>query len=536
MAYLPSYIRRAIRCGPVPKLRNWRELKLKKLTRAERVMAFGERYLITPEGDRAGKPLRLDVFQQAFIYAVFDSPTQISRAFLSIARKNGKTSLIALIVAAFVIGPEAKPNSRIVSGARSHKQAAEVFGYLKKMIVNSPKANALVHIRSHLNEVVGLGKNVTYKALTASPKTNLGGSPRVAVLDELGAIDGSTDAFVDAIDTAQGAYSDALLIGISTQAKSDLDLFSLWLDDAERSLPSNTVSHVYEAEADCDIMSKTAWRASNPALGVFRSEVDQQAHAELALRMPSRESSFRNFNLNQRIALEGLWLAPTPWRNCSGAPDLDVLRRGPVALGLDLSSRDDLTAAVASAVDDDGVVHALPFTYTPAGTLEDRAKRDRVPYEVWVRDGQLFALPGNYLDYDDVCTHVALQLSELGIDIDSIEFDPWRIDVLMRSAERTGFAQLATWNRVGQGYKSMSPRCEAFQRLILQGMYRHGGHPLLNMAASHAVAMPDPAGNVKLAKDRSSHRIDPLVAAVMAAYPVTEGEVAPEFDVQAMIG
>jgi phage terminase large subunit-like protein len=81
----------------------------------------------------------------------------------------------------------------------------------------------------------------------------------------------------------------------------------------------------------------------------------------------------------------------------------------------------------------------------------------------------------------------------------------------------------------------MSPRLESFESAALEHKLRHGAHPLLTMAAANAIRVKDPAGSSKLDKAKSSQRIDPLIAAVMAVYPVTEGEV-DAFDVAAVIG
>jgi phage terminase large subunit-like protein len=78
---------------------------------------------------------------------------------------------------------------------------------------------------------------------------------------------------------------------------------------------------------------------------------------------------------------------------------------------------------------------------------------------------------------------------------------------------------------------------DAFETLLLAGKLRHGGHPLLNMAVANAVAVHDPSGNAKLDKAQSTLRIDPLVAAIMAAYAVTEGQQNPvEFAAESRIG
>jgi phage terminase large subunit-like protein len=89
------------------------------MTRGDRVCKFIETYCFVPEGKLVGKPLKLMKFQRDFITAIYDHPAGITRAYLSIARKNGKSSLIASIALAHIVGPEAKQNSQIISGARS---------------------------------------------------------------------------------------------------------------------------------------------------------------------------------------------------------------------------------------------------------------------------------------------------------------------------------------------------------------------------------------------------------------------------------
>ena len=69
---------------------------------------------------------------------------------------------------------------------------------------------------------------------------------------------------------------------------------------------------------------------------------------------------------------------------------------------------------------------------------------------------------------------------------------------------------------------------------MLKNKIRHGGHPLLNLGAAHAVVVRDPAGNRKIAKDKSTQRIDVLVASLMAAHPLL-AQTTAEFDIGAMI-
>lgn len=494
------------------------------LTRGERVIAFIERYIKTPEGTHTGKPLKLADFQKRFILDTYDNPSGTRRALLSIARKNGKSALIAAIVLAHLIGPEAKLNSQIISGAMSRDQAALVYKLAVKMVQLNPALLPLVRVTHGAKVMYGIARNVEYKPIAADGSTALGASPVLAILDEVGQVRGATSAFVEAIVTSQGAHDAPLLIAISTSSPSDADMFSQWIDDAVRSADPHTVVHEYRAPDGCDLLDPEAMRAANPGLGLFRNEIDLVENLKRASRLPALEASARNLLLNQRIALESLWLAPSTWRSCAGLPDLEVLKQAKSSLALDLSGRVDLTAAVVAARDDTGVVHLLPFVFTPLVGLAERARRDRAPYDQWVREGKLIATPGAAVDYKYVAEFMRDALKDLDINPATIVFDRWRIDQFKQAATDANFATAATWKECGQGYKDMSPRLEYFSAALLDEKIRHGNHPLLNLAAASAIMTRDAAGNGKLDKAKTTQRIDPLVAAVMSAFAVGDGQ------------
>jgi phage terminase large subunit-like protein len=508
---------------------------MKALTRGQRVLAFAEAYCLVPEGAKVGAKLKLEPFQRKFILDIYDNPKGTRRAIMSIARKNGKSALIAALMLAHIVGPEAKQNSQVVSGAMSRDQAALVFNLASKMLDLQPLFAGLYRTIPSTKRIIGLRKNVEFRALSADGTTAHGLSPILAILDEVGQVRGPMTPFIEAITTSQGAHENPLLVMISTQAPSDADFLSMQIDDAKRSGDPHTVCHVYEADADCDLLDESQWAKANPALNTFRSKKDLEEQLKQASRIPSIEASARNLLLNQRVALESLWLAPGVWKENGGLPDLEVFRSGTyVSMGLDLSQRNDLTAAVLAAKDDDGVVHLLPFVFSPTEGMAERENRDKAPYTAWVKAGQLVAVPGKVLDYEWVSEWLRLKLGELGISPSSVQFDRWRINEMKQAAERAGFAQDAEWCEIGQGFKDMSPRVEMFEQLLLQGKLRHGAHPLLNMSAANAIAVSDPANNRKLDKSKATQRIDPLVAAVMAVGAFTDQGSA--LDIAAMIG
>lgn len=481
------------------------------MTRGERVIAFIERYCKAPEGAHVGQPIVLEGFQKKFILDVYDNPHGTHTAILSIARKNGKTALIAGILLAHLIGPEAQQNSQIVSGALSRDQAAIVFKLAVKMINLNEALQDLVHIIPSTKTLVGLAKNVEFRALSAEGKTTHGLSPILAILDETGQVKGPQDEFVDAVVTAQGAHEAPLLMVISTQAATDADLLSIWIDDALKGEDPKTVCHLYTTPMESDILDKESWRSSNPALGKFRSEPDMQKLAEKASRMPSAENTFRNLNLNQRVSTVSPFIAKQTWDTCLG--DLPpIYECDEVWAGLDLSARTDLTACVFLGRKDEKY-YTYPTVWTPEIGLVDRAKRDRVPYDLWVKQGYLFTTPGATVDYEYVAKHIGEIASDVKI-LHAIAFDRWRIDVFKKECDKLGLELPLV--AFGQGFKDMSPALDTLEAQLLNARIVHNNNPALNMAAANAVVVKDPAGGRKLDKSKATNRIDPMVALAMA--------------------
>jgi phage terminase large subunit-like protein len=482
----------------------------KKLSRGERVCAFIERYCIVPEGMLVGQKLKLAPFQRKFILEVYDNPHGTGMGILSMPRKNSKTATIACLLLAHIAGPEAVQNSRIISGARSREQAGEVYNYASKMVQMSPELSDVIRIVPSGKKLIGLTMNVEYQAISAEGKTAHGKSPIVAILDEVGQVQGSSDDFIDAIITAQGAYDAPLLLAISTQAATDADLFSIWIDDALESDDPTTVCHVYKADDDCDVLDKKQWHKSNPALGMFLNEKKFEEMAERAARMPSFESTFRNLHLNQRVQRNNPFVSRTVWQENGALPD--SLSGVEVTVGLDLSARTDLTAAVIVFTDGEGITHVYPQFWIPEAGLHERVKRDKVPYDLWADSGLINLCAGATIDYEFVIRDLCDLLQDCHIK--AIAFDRWRIDIFKKDMERMGvdFPMIPH----GQGFRDMSPALDALEAALLNKRIRHGNHPVLTMCAANAVETKDPAGNRKLDKSKATGRIDGMVALAMA--------------------
>ncbi len=188
----------------------------------------------------------------------------------------------------------------------------------------------------------------------------------------------------------------------------------------------------------------------------------------------------------------------------------------PVYAGLDLSETQDLTALVLVAPID-GLFHVRPVFWLPEAGLFERARVDRVPYDLWHEQGFLEVTPGKSIEYEYIAQYLYRVFEHQ--DVRKLGFDRWNMRHLRPWLIKAGFSEEMIDERFvdfGQGYQSMSPALRDLESALLAGKVRHGNHPVLTMCAANAVVKSDEAGNRKLDKKRSAGRIDGMVALAMA--------------------
>lgn len=472
-----------------------------------------------PSGDLVGKPLVLEEFQRKFILEVYDNPYGTRRAYLSLARKNGKTALISALVLAHVVGPEARLNTQVISGARSREQAALIFDLACKMVQQNKTLMQWVRIVPSSKKLIGLALRTEYKAISAESKTAFGLSPVLAILDEVGQVKGPRDDFVSAVTTSQGAYQDALLIAISTQAPTDNDMFSQWLDAQKNAPDPRVVSHVYAAKEDCALNDRAAWIVANPALGKFKALSDLEQECKLAMDLPANESEFRNFSLNQRVEASSPFVSRSVWEANGAAPD--PLGDQEVYGGLDLAAVHDLTALVLTT--QAGDVH--PTFWLPKEGLVEKAKKDHVPYDVWEKEGYLLTTPGKAVEYEYVAEYLRGVFDQYNIV--KIGFDRYHMKFLKPWLIKAGFSdtELERFVEFGQGTSSMTPALREFEVRLLNSQLKHGMHPVMNMCAANCKTVGRSDAR-KFDKEKARGRIDGMQALAMAigVMPPTEAE------------
>lgn len=489
---------------------------------AERAIRFFERALVHCDGEWANKPFTLLPWQADMIRRLFgtlneDGSRQYRTCYCEIARKNGKSELAAGI-ALYLLFSDGEAGAQIYGAAADRDQSGIVFRVAAEMVRRAPALAKRARVLDSVKRIAVPGTASFYRAIPADAAGSHGFNASGIIVDELH-VQPNRD-LLDVLQTSTGARRQPLTFLITT---AGYDRNSVcwevhnYADQVARGVivDPTFLPIIYAADEADDWKAEGTWRKANPSLGETVKLEYLQQECKRAEEIPAYENTFRRLHLNQWTQQETRWLSLDKWDSCPPTVDDDALLGRACYGGLDLSTTTDLSAFALLFRDDDGGYDLRVWLWMPEETLRERERRDRVPYSLWVRQGYIETTPGNVIDYDWIRAKV-LELAEK-YNVVEVGFDPWNATQLVISLQNEGLEMVP----VRQGFASLSAPTKELEKLILGGLLRHGGNPILRWMADSAMVASDPAGNIKLCKPdrmKSSARIDGLAATVTALF------------------
>jgi phage terminase large subunit-like protein len=523
--------------------------------RAQAVIDFIQT-LTVPSGSGQGQPFKLLKFEIDFIKDIYeptlpDKRRAVRRAILSMARKNGKTALIAAIALAHLVGPEWQPNGEIYSAANDRDQAAIIFKFAKQIVELDAELSRRVDVIPSTKTMIARRSGSVYRAVSAEAGTKHGYMPNLVIYDELA--QAKNRDLYDVLDTSFGACKEPLFIVISTQSNDPEHILSQLIDDGLSKSDPSITCHLHAADPDCLLNDKRQWKKANPALGVFRDYDDLAAAIDKAIRMPADEPKVRNLLLNQRVRPSSILISRAEWMGCIG--EVQFQPGEEIYLALDLSNTLDLSALLMASADD--VARVRPFFWKPADQLTEQSFRDfgsgNYRYLEWEKAGHILTTQGKSINKEAIALHIA-DLSQR-FRIRALAYDRWRMDEILREFDRIGFQaykaeelddgrpqkakhyrdglRLIPW---GQGFKDMAPAIDALESAVVDHKLVHPNNPCLNWNMANAIAVMDPAGGRKLDKNESRFRIDGAVALAMVMGLRSRDRMHKTVDFETLIG
>lgn len=441
---------------------------------------------------------------------------QYRTVYVEIPKKNGKSETGAAI-ALKLLCADNEPGAEIYGAAGDRDQASIVFNVANQMVrLNPTLKNYIKPIPSTKRMIVHKTSSV-YRALSSESFTKHGYNPSGIIFDELHVQKNRVlyDTLVEGTDTAR---SQQLVFIITTAGIHDQTTIGWEVHDYAVKVKKGVIEDptflpvIYAADEKDDWEDPKVWAKCNPSLD-YIFDIDKiEKHYSAVKNNPARQNNFRRFRLNQWVGQVSRYIPMTHWDACNGKVDIEKLSKRPCYAGLDLSSTQDLTALVCVFPPEGNEPwQVLPYFFVPEDTIREKSKSDRAPYDLWARDGLITPTPGNAIDYQFIRKKVN-EIDEL-FDLKEVAYDPWgSTQIAIQLGEEDGIPMV----QHRQGYKSMSPPTKELLKRILAHEIAHGGHKVLRWCADNLAVQIDAAENVKPVKDKSSGRIDGVVALIMA--------------------
>lgn len=493
---------------------------------AQHVIDFFPEFLQHVEGALDGQTFVLEPFQQAKLWILYGwrwKDTGFRRfkfAYNEIGRGNCKSTEASGLCLYDLLG-FGEPGAHVYSAATDKETARIVFDTADLMLKRSPFLREKV--TCYKDNIHIPGTSAKFEPVASDADLLLGLRNQFVCFDELH--ESPNAKLWEVFESAMGKRDSPLMYACTN---SGYDRHSICWRKREYSV--KVLTGVFEddtwfawicgldrkadgvVDKDDDWEDERNWIKPNPGLGVMVKLKELREAAAKAKNDPASLNSFLRFRMSVWTTSDVAWMPMHVWDACKHVVDREALK-GRMAIGaLDLSTTTDISAFVmVFPPADEDIWHVVPEFFLPEESIEDRVKRDRVPYDLWARQ-KFFNLTqnGRIIDYGVIREKVR-EMAEI-YQIKEIVFDRWNSSDLVRDLEDDGFTMIK-W---GQGYNDMHAPVKRLMELTLEGKWAHGGNPVMRWMASNVVASFDPAGNAKFDKSKCKEKIDGMQASAMA--------------------
>lgn len=497
---------------------------------ARHVIDFFEKELTHVEGEWTGQPLILEKWQKEWLANVFgwkrtsDGFRRYREVYLEIPRKNGKTLLVAGL-ALYLLLADKEPNAKVASAAGDKEQAEFLYKAALGMVYQNEKLSKMVIPLKKAIEV----KNslAEFKALSAESKTKHGGNLHGVLVDELHVQPNRN--LVDVLRTSIAVRRQPLVIYITTAGHDRNSVCWTYHQKAKEVIKNPLYDEtfygvIFSADEDDDWTDPKVWEKANPNYGISVKESYMEAECRNALNDPTAENTFKQLNLNIWTEQEVRFIPMQKWREVNDMTfDENSLCDIPAYCGLDLSMTTDITAFVMCFPNREKTkMHVLPHFWIPRVKMDEKIRKDKVPYDVWEKQGFLSVCEGTRIDNRQIRKYIG-KLNER-FTIKEIAYDPRGAFQLAQELEEDKFTVI----ECSQTPSNLSYPNKELVAWVIDNCILHGGNPVLDWMAKNTVGIEDRKGDIMIHKAKSNQRVDGIVAMVMGLWRILLTQNQPD--------
>lgn len=488
--------------------------------KAERPIKFIETFCRHSKGELAGKPLILDLFQKAYISALFgfvDKKTgkrRYTESFFYVARKNGKTTMLSAI-ALYMMIADGESGAEVYSVASKRDQANILFDQAHEMIKQSPdlsrnirKRKSDLYFSHNFSKMQSLGKN----------SNSLDGlNAHLVVIDELHSIQDRN--LYEVMKQSQSARTQPLLIMITTAGTHRGTIFDDLYEYACNVVDGNFKDDnflpiMYELDKKSEYKNPECWQKANPSLNISKRVEDLERKVARAENDANNLTGILTKDFNVRETSHNAWLTFEQINNTATFDIKDFADWYAIG-GADLSITTDLSCATLLFVDPDTEMRYVHQMYwLPEDNLRERVDNDKIPYDKWYEQGLLRLCRGNTIDYSDITDWFVEMIEDYEITPLWIYYDNYSARYWVSEMEGHGFKMV----RTPQGAKTLSLPMQNLGADLKKHKVNYNNHPILKWCLTNTGIETDRNGNIVPVKNQLPKRRIDGTASLLDAY------------------
>ncbi|ANW97714.1 terminase [Thermoclostridium stercorarium subsp. thermolacticum DSM 2910] len=487
--------------------------------KANRPIEFIERFCKQSKGEWIGQPLKLQLFQKAYISALFGFVhketgfRRFKETLFLVARKNGKSSLLSGI-ALYMLMADGEGGAEVYSVATRKDQARIVFSEAVNMVRQSPALSK--HLKKRKTDLYMPMTFSKFEPLASDSNTLDGLNSHCVIIDELHAIKDRN--LYEVMKQSMSARRQPLLVMITTAGTVRECIYDDMYDYAckvvdgiiedDRFLPV-----LYELDDREEWTDWRMWQKANPGLGTIKKLEDLVEKVERAKANPKDLPGLLTKDFNIRETTSGSWLTFEEINNTETF-DMEELKGSYAVGGVDLSSTTDLTCATLLIMKPGSdKKYCIQQYFLPEDLVEQRVKEDKIPYDKWAKRGLLTLCPGNKVNYSDVTAWFMKMYQEYGIIPFWIGYDPWNSQYWIEEMKGMGFTMI----EVRQGAKTLSQPMKEMGADLCAKRINYNNNPILKWCLTNTNVKRDDNDNIRPVKGQNNRqRIDGTVSLLIA--------------------
>lgn len=480
---------------------------------------------------KTGERIRLADFQKFIVGSLYGWRDELgnrrfSKAYISMARKNGKSILVAgIALYEFLFGRNPKLGRQIYCTANAKDQAKIVWTMVRKQLEKlrgaSDAVKSISKITESKNEILNIRDDSLIKPLSKDTSNLDGFEPYLGILDEFH--ESKDTKTMEVLESGMIQQQNPLTIIISTVGfylNGPMYKEYLYVKKMLSGAESNDNYFAFVAEMDSvlEVPDETKWVKANPLLAVeglhdLLMKNLRKKYKEAVQKDDLVGTFVKNFNLWQSAG-EDSYLKGSDWEACK--TELNFSPRGrEVYIGLDLSRLDDLTAIgfVFPTENEKFYVDAHVFVGTKGG-IQAKSERDKIDYQSLVQTAYatLTNSESGIINYKQVVSWIVDYIKSNNLVVKGIMYDPWNSQAVITELEEYDWPLI----EVGQAYRNLSEPLKQFRLDVFEKKILHNGNPNIEIAVNNAVVKHDNNGNIILDKKVNRNKIDAIVAITTA--------------------